>query len=500
MSLVLAGTVAVICLLAGLGVGAAIGWFARRTEPAGEGGSAMDRLGALKKWAEEASACVDRHGKSFDELRTQTPTPTTPEGEAIRDVLQQMASANEDLRERLRESEAKLGQQAESLEKQTQQAFTDSLTQLPNRRALDEEFSRRWTLFKKDGTDFAVGLLDIDHFKRLNDRHGHLVGDAILRHLGETMLAWRDDSTFIGRYGGEEISVVFPTTESHKCGQRFEALRKHLLASQIVVEGKRFRVSVSIGVAIASDACSLEQLIRRSDVALYASKRAGRACVHWHDGEESQRVTPLPTTNASPDTLFARLTSPWLTPSGPKLNESKEDSDREKEPIDTGSKVLNQLRKRMSDWQIGGPAFSILVAQVDGYAKLFAKYGEEVAQKAVRAVIQMARAELRELDRVGTSGKSAFWILAPGFRQKSSLELAESIRKRVDRYSSLDRLGVEGLSVSFGVAEVQASEGVEDLLARAHTACESASRRGGNLVALHDGSSVVTMPTSLVST
>jgi len=157
-------------------------------------------------------------------------------------------------------------------------ALTDALTGLYNRRGLFElgriEFARAHRTLRP----FSAMMIDIDHFKRINDTHGHPVGDQVLRELARRCRAGVRDVDFVGRYGGEELVILLPETELEACRQVAERLRSAIANQPMRVrEDLELQVTASLGVALKNEATeSLESLIECADQAMYAAKRKGR--------------------------------------------------------------------------------------------------------------------------------------------------------------------------------------------------------------------------------
>lgn len=154
---------------------------------------------------------------------------------------------------------------------------TDGLTGLCNRRAFNESLAREVGRSARYGRPLSVVMLDIDHFKSINDSYGHLAGDAALRQLGAVLRANLRREDIVGRLGGEEFSVILP--EIDLAGARLVADKvRRLVASQgFQYEGAAMKLTVSAGV-VAREAHEHdpEELMRRGDALLYAAKRGGR--------------------------------------------------------------------------------------------------------------------------------------------------------------------------------------------------------------------------------
>jgi diguanylate cyclase (GGDEF)-like protein len=129
---------------------------------------------------------------------------------------------------------------------------------------------------------YAQGLsllmIDLDHFKRINDEHGHPTGDALLREFGRLLRDMLRAVDSVGRYGGEEFVVILPHTSADEARQTAERIRKRVEAHEFTAAGKPLRITVSAGVASypSSAVDSPESLIREADKALYRAKQGGR--------------------------------------------------------------------------------------------------------------------------------------------------------------------------------------------------------------------------------
>ena len=152
-------------------------------------------------------------------------------------------------------------------------ATTDTLTGLPNRRALNAALQSGIASARQSGQPLAVALIDIDHFKAINDTHGHAAGDDVLRQIGQVMQAELRRTDGVGRWGGEEFLLCLPGTSISAAADLAERLR---LAVQLHEFPHGQPVTVSIGLAQLLGEDDLEQLLQRTDRALYRAKAQGR--------------------------------------------------------------------------------------------------------------------------------------------------------------------------------------------------------------------------------
>jgi diguanylate cyclase (GGDEF)-like protein len=158
-------------------------------------------------------------------------------------------------------------------------AMYDELTGLPNRRQSLLALARQVALARRTGQPLALLMLDIDHFKRVNDAHGHLAGDAALRHVAQTMASRLRRQDTPGRFGGEEFLCVLPATSGEGARQLADAMREAVAQQPFVFGGGRtLLLTVSVGVSELPPGSmrSIEALISAADAALYRAKDGGR--------------------------------------------------------------------------------------------------------------------------------------------------------------------------------------------------------------------------------
>lgn len=162
-----------------------------------------------------------------------------------------------------------------------QENITDPLIGIYNRRYLERRLSEEVARAKRYALPLAVLLLDIDHFKRINDQHGHRVGDLVLVHIGRVLLESVRSTEVVARYGGEEIVIIAPNTTLEHAAHLAERVRCAVESHALLVEqgGDPWPVHVeaSVGVAaLGGEIATAEQLVHAADVAMYQAKQAGR--------------------------------------------------------------------------------------------------------------------------------------------------------------------------------------------------------------------------------
>ncbi|WP_449066542.1 histidine kinase N-terminal 7TM domain-containing diguanylate cyclase, partial [Planomonospora algeriensis] len=157
-----------------------------------------------------------------------------------------------------------------------EQAVRDALTGLHNRRFLMEALGREMRSAVGSGESLSVALLDIDHFKQINDRYGHGAGDQVLMRFAKLVGGRVRVDDVVARYGGEEFVIVFPGASGEQALERVEAIRVWVAAGRVPAGGHTLSVSFSAGVAALSGGMDAGELLHAADEALYAAKRAGR--------------------------------------------------------------------------------------------------------------------------------------------------------------------------------------------------------------------------------
>jgi len=160
-------------------------------------------------------------------------------------------------------------------------ATHDSLTGLLNRRATYQHAEQALLLAEQEATSLSLILLDVDHFKAINDQYGHLSGDQALRLVAETILQATRPQDFVGRWGGEEFVLVLPKTSLAEAEKIAEKIRQKMATTTLVLPEGDVRLFVSLGLTSSSpkNPCPLDTLVQQADQALYCAKRQGRNCV-----------------------------------------------------------------------------------------------------------------------------------------------------------------------------------------------------------------------------
>jgi diguanylate cyclase len=284
------------CLLGAvqLMIGVAIGMWLRRPETAEPDRDGHEMAQAsliaqrLQSLAGEMSSSVGEHRAHLDQASQKLVAQSGRSGKDLADLVVEVIGgivrANHSLQSKLETAESQLQDQARQIEAHISRALTDPLTGLPNRREFNDRLEERMALWNRHQEPFALLLLDVDHFKRLNDEHGHVAGDQVLATIAQAMRTAirREDS--VARYGGEEFAFLLPKTTLEQALHVAEKVRGAVSKAVVEYNGRRISVTASGGFAAIQAGEQAKSLIERADCALYAAKAAGRNCSYLHDG------------------------------------------------------------------------------------------------------------------------------------------------------------------------------------------------------------------------
>lgn len=194
------------------------------------------------------------------------------------------ATLNPRLLERSIRYALKLG---ETLSQLRQLAQRDELTKLLNRREFSRILNEEWDRSVRFKRPFALVMVDIDHFKKINDTHGHQVGDEVLRHVASLLAGQVRNVDRVARYGGEEFALIMIETDGKSAAEHIKRLGVLLAETPCVVESKNLTVDVTLSAGVATsigDATSALDLVEVADKALYAAKKGGRNRIVMADG------------------------------------------------------------------------------------------------------------------------------------------------------------------------------------------------------------------------
>lgn len=281
------GALALLLLAVGFGLGMRLG---RRRAESREEFTQRDRermlqlLQELGEWTSEYSGSVSEYQNQLGELSDAFGRDGSAGENRIVLLLRQIMESNDELQSRLDAAEMQLDKQTKQIESYLTEARTDGLTGLFNRRAFDQRLDELFAQFRKGGRSFVLVLIDIDHFKSINDTHGHQVGDIVLQNLARTLNSQLDDVQIVARFGGEEF-VVIMDGPLRVAASRMNELRKLVADQTHEADHLQLEITISVGLSEPRDDIVIGPIVRRADEALYAAKNIGRNRVYYHDGQ-----------------------------------------------------------------------------------------------------------------------------------------------------------------------------------------------------------------------
>jgi diguanylate cyclase (GGDEF)-like protein len=249
------------------------------------GDQAAEFLDRIHKLTSNVDSDVDRHATRVAAISGGLSGQQRLTVNAAEAAAAQLLEANQQLQSDLATAREEIKAQRQMLDAYMAEALTDPLTGLGNRRKFDQELARRFAQWRRVGTPLTLVLVDVDHFKRVNDEHGHVAGDAVLHDVAQVLGDCVREMDVVARYGGEEFGMILPGTTLKEAVPVAERVRGAIASRVFQYAARELRITVSAGIAEAVLINECDLLVARADMALYAAKDAGRDCCHAHDGQ-----------------------------------------------------------------------------------------------------------------------------------------------------------------------------------------------------------------------
>ena len=447
---------------------------------------ARETLQRLQELTIHVAAEVDQHAECVAEISAQLANDDPDEASVVAAVAQ-LIDANRRMKRQLDTAEERLQSQAVELQSHAAEARTDPLTLVANRRALDDELARCVSEFQRAGTPTTLMLLDVDHFKRFNDAHGHQAGDDALKTVARIVRQQVGEVGLVARYGGEEFAVVLAGLDLAAATPYCERARKAVGSTSLRIGGKELRITSSAGVAQLLASENASDMLGRADAALYASKNAGRNCAHTHDGRTCRliRLTQPTATRMREPLADDRIGDEWLY-GGDQTTEALFE-----EPIaNVASRPVffDDLIRRLSQCRRGGAPLTVVLIQVDSYGRILSDYGGTAADAVLRIASQLINAAMRDMDHLTRLSEDTFALLLPGAILADAVGIAERLRKAVERCRLPRRAGANWFTVSAGVVQAHADDDLHGLLERGRGMLAEAVKQGRNCIAAEEDS------------
>jgi len=435
----------------------------------------MDKL---RQVAVSMSANVDEHNDKMLAINHQLTSDAGVEPEEVVNAINSLVEANGKMKRDLESAESRLIEQEQQIASREQEAVTDALTSLKNRRGFDDETARCEQLQREMNVTSSVMIIDVDHFKKFNDTHGHQAGDEVLRAVGRALKGAVTARDVVCRYGGEEFAIIYPGRTAERARELSEKARAAIGLERVEFEGKTLQVTASAGLAEFKPGEATASVIKRADKALYGSKDNGRNCGRWHDGEES-----FPFSVSAKDCDDQAETDYY---------DDDDDQSAGSDPI-TGlpgrDAFMQTTAQRVAESKRTKEPVAMLLLEVDDYAEMLQQQSEAVSKVLLRTTTQFLKAAMRDMDMVARFHSNQFSILLPG----SGSERAETVGERLRHAIERCKLPLGGadlqFTVSIGGATVEAGDDANSLLQRAEHAVEQSKQAGGNAVSVCEAAS-----------
>jgi diguanylate cyclase (GGDEF)-like protein len=455
----------ILQLLLGIAIGM---WLKDRRLSAARANEDRNRelLSRLNQLAATMAVDVGEHSTRIEEisstLKPQDDTKPTEET-ALLETIEQIVSANEQLCTKLATAEQQLNEQAEQINFHLAEARIDSLTELPNRRHFDHELTRRFSEWQRTANPFCLAMLDIDHFKQINDRYGHQAGDKILHDVGKRLTSTMRDVDIVARYGGEEFAIILSSTsfEDAKCAA--ERARHAIGSAPFEYENKSIKVTMSVGLSDVACCESPTAMIKRADAGLYAAKKAGRNSSYANDGRQC-----LPVKAAAPKAAPKRIES---TPES-----AGEDAAAAQAAVDaltdwvTGlpnrRAFSDQLRTRINEAHERHSPLALVVVTVEGFADCASLHGQDVVDNALRLIAETIRSVARKGDVVTRYGWDGFAVILGSTDAAVAKAVATAISATLGELPAKQST-MAGIQLRLGAATLKPEDDVVSLAKRA---------------------------------
>lgn len=354
-----------------------------------------------------------------------------------------------------------------------QDVLTDALTGVADRRAFDYELTRCLAEWHRDQTPLCLALFDIDHFKKLNDRHGHLAGDAVLKAVAKLLQQTVRETDLVARYGGEEFGIILPGTHIQDAKDVVERIRSLIESSRTPYNGLTLRLTASLGVAQINAGEDSTSLVQRADAALYCSKEAGRNCVHFHDGNSCQRFG------------HGIATEPSCIPQNnrPQTYTNNTYTD-ETTGLPTRNVFLEEFRRRTLEIHRYGGQMSVAIVTIDALLQDH-DHDMQTQKFLMTTIARLAGSVLREVDLITRYNANSLSILLPSTSQQRALTALQRLSDHAADYNNSQYPSLD-YSVSIGFSEIRSMESPGSMLQRLESYLATAIATGDGVVCFHE--------------
>jgi len=352
--------------------------------------------------------------------------------------------------------------------------LTDGLTGVANRRAFEFELTRRFSDWNRDQTPLCLIILDVDHFKKLNDRYGHQAGDAALEAFAKVLKHAMREQDLVARYGGEEFAIVLSKVNIDTANEIAERVRNLIDSSRFPHRGLLLRMTASLGVAQIMADEDITSFVQRADAAMYCSKDAGRNCVHFHDGNSCLQFGHGITTESTHGLTDSSV--------GSKRYDAYTD---ETTGVPTQKVFLEEFRRRTAETHRYGGDLSVAIVSID--CLLAGTDCDVHTRKNLLATIaRLVCSVIRDTDLVARYDANSLGILFPATLQTEIKTLLQQLCDKAAQYQDQQHPKLN-YAVSVGVVQIGPEESPGSALQRVESVLSEAIIAGGSTVRSHDG-------------
>ena len=489
----------IVSMLVALGF--AVGWMAcvysvhrQQKRSQDECHLTQNMLDDLRSVIDSVSSDVGRHGEYLAEVNDGLAIAVTGDSKQVASSLTKLVMANAKMRQRLHSAEARLKQQSHQIEMHADEARVDSLTQLVNRRAFDDEVKRCFAVYRRQNRKFSLVLIELLHDadkSSWNTKVSNLVvarAAAMIRDKAREM-------DLVARFGSCQFAIVLPGASLTDAVAVANRMRQELGR----IESGDRPVQIHVGIVEVRPEDSTKSLIERAEATLNPSTEQTEhvEATHGQNNEMVETIAPVETKEETVETsMVGGESSENVMQAG--SNEEPEWIDSPPAPVEEDeppylcarAEFRMMVARRLAEWNRGGVPLSAVLVRIDGYQTLVDEYGESMEPCMRSALWHMARSATRDMDLVGLYDQETFALLLPTAEQSSAVQVAERLRGAVVERSLTTPVGLLQFTVSCGVTSSIAGDNTDHFLNRADEALLTAVASGGDATYTHDGDSL----------